>query len=617
MSDMQSLKVSAHSQYLHSITQVVTKSLFKADSSNTQVSSGTKLHPDGEKEIPSTGFIEKDVYPCANSSDASSPNSCIPTPSLGKSLLVTSSLNTLLGGAYWTFGALSLLHADLQILDDCVEKSAEKTDATLASASPTLETASLNEKSESSSNGITKDISGYTDSNNSVKTDNLLVSVPAEFKLLEATLEDSLLSLLHCLQIYLLIPTSVDFLLNFEHRLNHIKKNVILPLQQSDSGSFRDLPTVSHSQVESDIRLNLAALQCILLIDGLLVKIQKTKLRVVGFETVQRVSSIALHKPIDNTTKSRFCRKHVEGTWKKMKLIWMGPILAPSLLLLGNSDGGFGGSPGNESHAGLTFCAISCLCLLGKLDSLKKIHRQRLIRWLSERQTLCGGMNGRPGKAADVCYSFWVTATLAILGVSLSSVIRIPSLVDYIFKCQHASGGFSRIPPLNDQDQQQFTAENSGAKQLFPTLFEQSTQQNALETEADPFHTFFALAALAILAHAVLDINGSQKNTQKTFCSHSFELSCGFNSKAAKGLTPTMQHELNNPLATEKLSYDNAEVFQRECSSEQSSLDISFPVTSPLRIASDLQLKLRKIHPIFALPICYIDDICFSIYAIL
>jgi len=36
--------------------------------------------------------------------------------------------------------------------------------------------------------------------------------------------------------------------------------------------------------------------------------------------------------------------------------------------------------------------------------------------WLAERQLPSGGLNGRPEKLPDVCYSWWVFSTLNILG---------------------------------------------------------------------------------------------------------------------------------------------------------------------------------------------------------
>lgn len=40
----------------------------------------------------------------------------------------------------------------------------------------------------------------------------------------------------------------------------------------------------------------------------------------------------------------------------------------------------------------------------------------RLGWWLCERQLPAGGLNGRPEKLPDVCYSWWVLSSLTILG---------------------------------------------------------------------------------------------------------------------------------------------------------------------------------------------------------
>jgi geranylgeranyl transferase type-2 subunit beta len=40
----------------------------------------------------------------------------------------------------------------------------------------------------------------------------------------------------------------------------------------------------------------------------------------------------------------------------------------------------------------------------------------RAPRRLCERQTRSGGLNGRPEKMQDVCYSWWCLSALSILG---------------------------------------------------------------------------------------------------------------------------------------------------------------------------------------------------------
>lgn len=47
---------------------------------------------------------------------------------------------------------------------------------------------------------------------------------------------------------------------------------------------------------------------------------------------------------------------------------------------------------------------------------LHRVNGDLLGWWLCERQLPSGGLNGRPEKLPDVCYSWWVLASLTMLG---------------------------------------------------------------------------------------------------------------------------------------------------------------------------------------------------------
>ncbi|KAJ3074352.1 hypothetical protein HK102_005811 [Quaeritorhiza haematococci] len=64
-----------------------------------------------------------------------------------------------------------------------------------------------------------------------------------------------------------------------------------------------------------------------------------------------------------------------------------------------NFDGGYGSVPGAESHAGLIFCCIGALAIG---DALHLVDADRLGWWLAERQLKNGGLNGRPEKLEDL-----------------------------------------------------------------------------------------------------------------------------------------------------------------------------------------------------------------------
>lgn len=96
-----------------------------------------------------------------------------------------------------------------------------------------------------------------------------------------------------------------------------------------------------------------------------------------------------------------------------------------------NFDGGYGVSPGAESHAGQIFTCVAALAITGHLHL---IDQDRLGGWLSERQLNNGGLNGRPEKLEDVCYSWWVMSSLAIIGKV--HWIDGDKLAQFILKCQ-------------------------------------------------------------------------------------------------------------------------------------------------------------------------------------
>ncbi|XP_075149468.1 geranylgeranyl transferase type-2 subunit beta [Haematobia irritans] len=103
------------------------------------------------------------------------------------------------------------------------------------------------------------------------------------------------------------------------------------------------------------------------------------------------------------------------------------------------TDGGFGSKPGAESHAGLIYCCVGFLSLTHRLHLLDV---DKLGWWLCERQLPSGGLNGRPEKLPDVCYSWWVLASLTIMG--RLHWISADKLKQFILSCQdNETGGFA------------------------------------------------------------------------------------------------------------------------------------------------------------------------------
>ncbi|KAK1143646.1 Rab geranylgeranyltransferase [Aspergillus melleus] len=107
-----------------------------------------------------------------------------------------------------------------------------------------------------------------------------------------------------------------------------------------------------------------------------------------------------------------------------------------------NLDGGYGIRPGAESHAGQIFTCVGALAIAGRLDL---VNKDRLGGWLSERQVDKGGLNGRPEKLEDACYSWWVGASLAM--IDRLHWLDGGKLASFILRCQDPeAGGFSDRP---------------------------------------------------------------------------------------------------------------------------------------------------------------------------
>merc|ERR1719186_301710 len=126
-----------------------------------------------------------------------------------------------------------------------------------------------------------------------------------------------------------------------------------------------------------------------------------------------------------------------------------------------NFDGGFGSRPGAESHAGLIYTCVGTLAIT---RNLHLVDQDRLGWWLAERQLPSGGLNGRPEKLPDVCYSWWVLSSLEML--DRTSWIDKDDLVTFILSSQDDElGGIADRPG----------------------------------DWIDPFHTLFGLAGLSLL----------------------------------------------------------------------------------------------------------------------
>lgn len=168
-------------------------------------------------------------------------------------------------------------------------------------------------------------------------------------------------------------------------------------------------------------------------------------------------------------TRFTFCSVASLALLKRLNEINLDKAVAFVRLCM-NFDGGFGCRPGSETHSGQIYC---CLGVLAIAQQLHHVKSDLLGWWLCERQLPSGGLNGRPEKLPDVCYSWWVLASLKIIG--RLHWIDKEKLVKFILASQdEESGGFSDRP--GDM--------------------------------VDPFHTLFGIAGLSLLGEQkIKDVN--------------------------------------------------------------------------------------------------------------
>lgn len=148
-----------------------------------------------------------------------------------------------------------------------------------------------------------------------------------------------------------------------------------------------------------------------------------------------------------------------------------------------NFDGSFGMVPGAESHSAQAFVCLGTLSICNALDKLK--NRETLEWWLSDRQVNNGGLNGRPEKLPDVCYSWWVGSCLGMLDIL--DYIDGEKLTEFILSAQNEDRGGISDRPGN---------------------------------ECDVYHTFFGMAGLSLLGKEDLlpidPVYGLPKETTKS-----------------------------------------------------------------------------------------------------
>lgn len=78
---------------------------------------------------------------------------------------------------------------------------------------------------------------------------------------------------------------------------------------------------------------------------------------------------------------------------------------------------------------------------MGKLEE-GIVNKDEFVKWCLFRQI--DGFQGRPNKLPDVCYGFWIGASLKI--VDCFDLVNHEKLRAFMANCQPKVGGFGKTP---------------------------------------------------------------------------------------------------------------------------------------------------------------------------
>lgn len=265
----------------------------------------------------------------------------------------------------------------------------------------------------------------------------------------------------------------LDSINEFSNEQKHEAIEWIYKLQVTEAGpksGFQASPTLPKEAIKyqcGHLAMTYTGLAALLILGDDLSRVDKKSL-IEGVKACQNPDGSFTAMITGSESDMRFlycacCVSYILDEWSGIDL----PKAVDYILKSISYDGAIGQGPGLESHGGSTFCAIASLFLMDKLDVLSDKQLDRLRRWCLMRQD--GGFHGRPGKPSDTCYSFWVGATLQMLGVShLSDSEANRAFV--LYTQDTIAGGFAKFDYVR----------------------------------ADPLHTYLGLCGLSLLGEPSL-----------------------------------------------------------------------------------------------------------------
>ena len=111
-----------------------------------------------------------------------------------------------------------------------------------------------------------------------------------------------------------------------------------------------------------------------------------------------------------------------------------------------NEDGGFGASEGHDSHLLYTLSAVQILATYDALEeTLGQDNKvEKVAKWVARLQLEDGSFQGDPWGEIDTRFSYCAVSCLSILH-RLESIDR-GRAADFILRCHNFDGGFGARP---------------------------------------------------------------------------------------------------------------------------------------------------------------------------
>ena len=119
-----------------------------------------------------------------------------------------------------------------------------------------------------------------------------------------------------------------------------------------------------------------------------------------------------------------------------------------------NSDGGFGGNRGHDSHILYTLSAVQILAICGS-ENDSRFNRDACAKYVADLQQPDGSFFGDEWGEVDTRFSYCGLSCLSLLGKL--DMVDVSAAAEFVSRCHNLDGGFGAVPGAESHAGQIFT----------------------------------------------------------------------------------------------------------------------------------------------------------------